>query len=145
MIKPRNTHFTPWHFVFATGCAVKVLCFVCTSHTCDWLTTREPITVSTVPICDQSTSQDCRLATNQRLRNADLRHGLRPGPSNKRGQTSLSSLFISASDMKVCTRSYSNYFYLMIRFEGLNGKVCKMMTLHFGTPFNIFGLTILLQ
>ena len=51
------------------------------------------------------------------------------------GETSNFSIFTfsSASDLKVCMRSYSNCFYLVMRFKGLNGKVCKMMTSHFGT------------
>ena len=32
--------------------------------------------------------------------------------------------FISANDLKFCTRSYSSCVYRMIRFKGLNGKVC---------------------
>ena len=41
--------------------------------------------------------------------------------------------FINASDLKFCTRSYSSCVYRMMRFKGLNGKVCKMMTSHFRT------------
>ena len=41
--------------------------------------------------------------------------------------------FSSASDLKFCTRPYSNCFCLTMRFSGLNGKVWKMMTSHFGT------------
>ena len=33
--------------------------------------------------------------------------------------------FSSASGLKVCTRSYSNSFYLVMRFEGLDGKFAK--------------------
>ena len=40
--------------------------------------------------------------------------------------------FSSASDLKFCTRSYSKCFFLMTRFKGVNGKVCKMMTSHYG-------------
>ena len=47
MRKPRSTNFTPCHFVLAIARALKVLCFAYTSHTRDWLTTREPISVST--------------------------------------------------------------------------------------------------
>ena len=42
--------------------------------------------------------------------------------------------FINASDLKFCPRSYSSCIYLMMRFKGLNGKICKMMTSHFRTP-----------
>ena len=48
--------------------------------------------------------------------------------------------FSSASDLKVCTRSYSNCFCLTMRLYGLNGKVCKMMTSHFGTQFSILSI-----
>ena len=41
--------------------------------------------------------------------------------------------FINASDLKFCTRSYSSCVYCMMRFKGSNGKVCKMITLHFRT------------
>ena len=42
--------------------------------------------------------------------------------------------FIDASDLKFCARSYScSCVYRMMRFNGSNGKVCKMMTLHFRT------------
>ena len=41
--------------------------------------------------------------------------------------------FSSTSNLKVCIRSYSNCFYLMMRFWGSDGKVCKMMTSHYGT------------
>ena len=40
--------------------------------------------------------------------------------------------FINASDLKLCTRSYSSCIYRM-RFKGSNGKVCKMMTSHLRT------------
>ena len=47
------------------------------------------------------------------------------------------SIFTSmnASDLRFCTRSYSSCVYLMMRFKGSNGKVCKMMTSHFRTQF----------
>ena len=41
--------------------------------------------------------------------------------------------FINGSDLKFCTRSHSSCVYLMMRFKGSNGKVCKMMTSHFRT------------
>ena len=41
--------------------------------------------------------------------------------------------FINASDLKFCTHSYSSCVYLMMRFKGSNGKVCKMMMTHFRT------------
>ena len=38
--------------------------------------------------------------------------------------------YLIVLDMKFCcTRSYSNSFYRMMRFEGLNKKACKMMTI----------------
>ena len=37
--------------------------------------------------------------------------------------------FINASDFKFCTRSYSDCVYCIMRFKGLNGRVCKLMTL----------------
>ena len=43
--------------------------------------------------------------------------------------------FINVSDLKFCTRSYSSCVYRMMRFKGLNGKVCKMMTSYFRTIF----------
>ena len=43
--------------------------------------------------------------------------------------------FIIASDLKFCPRSYSCYVYHMMRFKGSNGKICKMMTSHFGTLY----------
>ena len=52
-------------------------------------------------------------------------------------KTSIFSIFtfISASDLKFCPHSYSSCVYHMMRFKGQNGKVCKMMTSHFGTLF----------
>ena len=44
-----------------------------------------------------------------------------------------SALFINASDLKFCPHSYSSCVYRMMRFKGSNGKICKMMTSHFGT------------
>ena len=44
--------------------------------------------------------------------------------------------FSSASGLKVCTRSYGSCFYLMIRFSGLNGKVCKIMMSHFSSALS---------
>ena len=44
---------------------------------------------------------------------------------------------INASDLKFCTPSYSSCVYLMMRFKGSIGKVCKMMTSHFGTLFGL--------
>ena len=41
--------------------------------------------------------------------------------------------FTKDNDMKFCTRSYSSCVYRMMRFKGSNGKVCKIMTSHFGT------------
>ena len=41
--------------------------------------------------------------------------------------------FINASDLKFCTRSYDSCVYRMMRFEGSNGKVCKMLKSHFRT------------
>ena len=41
--------------------------------------------------------------------------------------------FINANDLKFCPRSYSCCVYLMMRFKGSNGNICKMMTSHFGT------------
>ena len=46
--------------------------------------------------------------------------------------------FINASDLKFCTRSYSSCVYHMMRFKGLNGKVCKMMKSHFRTLLCLF-------
>ena len=46
--------------------------------------------------------------------------------------------FINASDLKFCTCSYSICAYHMMRFTGLNGKVCKMMTFHFRTLLCLF-------
>ena len=40
--------------------------------------------------------------------------------------------FITASDLKFCTRSYGSCVYCMMRFKGSNRKVCKMMS-HFRT------------
>ena len=50
-------------------------------------------------------------------------------------ETSNFSIFtvINASDLKFCPRSYSSCVHLMMRFKGSNGKLCKMMTSHFGT------------
>ena len=45
--------------------------------------------------------------------------------------------FINASVLKFCTRSYSSCVYHMMRFKGSIGKVCKMMTSHFGTLFGL--------
>ena len=45
-------------------------------------------------------------------------------------------LFINASDLELCTRSYNSCVYHMMRFKCLNGKVCKM-TSHFRTVFYI--------
>ena len=59
MIKPQNTHFTPWHFVFATACAVKV--------------PAPHIHVIGSQLANQSASQHCRFATNQCLKIDDLR------------------------------------------------------------------------
>ena len=42
--------------------------------------------------------------------------------------------FINASDLKFCAGSYRSCVYLMMRISGSNGKICKMMTLHFRTP-----------
>ena len=36
--------------------------------------------------------------------------------------------FISGSDLKFCTRSYSSWVYRMIGCKGSNEKACKMMT-----------------
>ena len=41
--------------------------------------------------------------------------------------------FIKANDLKLFTRSYSSCVYLMMRFKGPNGNICKMMTSHFRT------------
>ena len=41
--------------------------------------------------------------------------------------------FINASNLKFCTRTYSSCTYRMMKFKGLKGKVCKMMTSHFRT------------
>ena len=35
--------------------------------------------------------------------------------------------FINASDLKFCIHSDGSCVYYMMRFKGLNGKVCKMM------------------
>ena len=50
-------------------------------------------------------------------------------------KTSNFSLFAFTKDnyLKFCARSYSSCVYRMMRFKGSNGKVCKMMTSHFGT------------
>ena len=45
--------------------------------------------------------------------------------------------FIKDNDMKFCIRSYSSCVYRMMRFKGSNGKVCKMMTSHFGNLFTL--------
>ena len=47
--------------------------------------------------------------------------------------------FMNASDLKFCTRFYSSCVYCMMRFKGLSGKVCKMMTSHFRTLHQIFN------
>ena len=39
--------------------------------------------------------------------------------------------FLNANDLQFCTHSYSSCVYLLMRFKGSNGKVCKMMTSHF--------------
>ena len=41
--------------------------------------------------------------------------------------------FISANDLKFRPRSYSSCVYLMMRFKGSNGKICKMTMSHFRT------------
>ena len=41
--------------------------------------------------------------------------------------------FIRGNDLKFRTCSYSSCVYHMMRFKGLNGKVCKMMTSYFRT------------
>ena len=43
--------------------------------------------------------------------------------------------FSSTTDLKFCTHSHSNCFCLMMRFDGLDGKVCKMMTSNFSPLF----------
>ena len=50
-------------------------------------------------------------------------------------KTSISSIFtfITANDLKFCTRFYSSCVYRTMKFKGSNGKVCKMMTSHFRT------------
>ena len=45
--------------------------------------------------------------------------------------------FINASDLKFCPRSYSSCVYRIMRFKGSNGKICKIMTSHFGTLFGV--------
>ena len=90
-IKPSKTHLhsLSLRICNCVRCKTTVLSLLVT------YTAREPISVSKVPICDQSPSQDCRFATNQRLKRADLRHrkkkkkrkkgsapSLWPGPSN---------------------------------------------------------------
>ena len=44
--------------------------------------------------------------------------------------------FSSASNLKFYTHSHSRCFYLMMRFKGSNGKVCKMIMSHFGTLYS---------
>ena len=53
-------------------------------------------------------------------------------------KTSNFSIFALTKDnyQKFSTRSYSSCVYRMMRFKGLNGKVCKMMTSHFRTVFH---------
>ena len=41
--------------------------------------------------------------------------------------------FINTSDLKFCTPSYSGCVYIMMRFSGLNEKVCKIIMSHFGS------------
>ena len=51
--------------------------------------------------------------------------------------------FINASDLKFCQRSYSCCAYRMMRFKGSNGKICKMMTSHFGTLLAVYNKTLI--
>ena len=50
-------------------------------------------------------------------------------------ETSIFSIFsfIKDNDLKFCTHSHSSCVFGMVRFKGSNGKVCKMMMLHFRT------------
>ena len=43
------------------------------------------------------------------------------------------STFINASDLKYCACFYSSCVYHMMRFKGLNRKVCKVMMSRFRT------------
>ena len=46
--------------------------------------------------------------------------------------------FINASNLKLFTLSHSICVYHMMRFKGLNGKVCKMMMSKFGTLLSLW-------
>ena len=54
------------------------------------------------------------------------------------------STFNNASDLKFCTRFYSSCVYRMVRFKGLNEKICKMMS-HFRTLLDILLHVLILN